>query len=147
MSYATIRAELKTVLESVTDVAVVHDYLRWTNDRSRLLQLYKNNGRINAWEFTRTRNEREQLETGNRFRSTHFMLIKGYFSLKDDAASELTFQDLVEAVADKLQQDANLNGKATLMLPPNSDISHEFKSNVLVHFVEMTLEIFEDVNF
>jgi hypothetical protein len=147
MSYAVIRSELKTLLEAIPDVQIVHDHLRWTNKREEILSFYGTSGVLSAWEFTRVRNARGQQALPNRFRSRHFMRIKGYYALADSKESEKVFQDLLDRVLDTLQLSANLNGKATLLLPPDAAIDHQMKGNTLVHRAEIALEIIEDVTF
>jgi len=41
MSEATIRARIKTILEGISDIGVVHDYERTTADWSKYLELFK----------------------------------------------------------------------------------------------------------
>ena len=144
MSWALIRAEIKTLLEAVTNIGQVHDTLRHSTTWEEMFARYKDDsqGRLLAWELTRDGEGLELEAVGNAvsvepfYRRTHNVLIIGYMALKEDDTnpSEKTFQDLVEAVVTKLRQNNLLNEKVLLHIEPQVDsIAHEMFGSVLVH--------------
>ncbi len=99
MALSSIRTAIKTILEGVSGIGIVHDYERWANDWNTFLEFYKTGGKINGWSITRKATPAKKGNVPTMMR-THNFVIRGYYGLQDSAASEKTFQDLVEAVQD-----------------------------------------------
>jgi len=54
MPLAEIRTQIKTILEGVSGIGIVHEYERWAADWKGFLDLFKDaNGWINGWSITR----------------------------------------------------------------------------------------------
>ena len=149
MSLATIRTQLKVILEGVTGIGIVHDYERHAKDWSTYLSFYKKPGTsvINGWQITR-RATREEEHAATQTYRFHTMVIHGFYSLDDSAASEKTFQDLIEAISTAIRQNATLNGAAFHALPPNiAVVEQRMFGDVLVHYCEMTVDVEEDTTW
>lgn len=149
MSLATIRTQLKTILEGVSGIGVVHDYERHAKDWNSYLSFYKKAGTsiINGWQITR-RSTREEEHAASQTYRFHTMVIKGFYSLDDSAASEKTFQDLVESICTAVREDADLGGAAFHVTPPTvTVVEQRMFGDVLVHFCEINVQAEEDVTF
>jgi hypothetical protein len=147
MSYAQILEEFKKQLELVPGIGKVHDTLRWAKDYSRIVELYRKDGRLNAWEITREGVEERPVALPNKYEARHRLVVTGYYALKEgteEGESEKQFQDLIEAVLARFRPLPNLNNKATLLLPGNARvIGHKRFVNVLVHWTEIEFLIRE----
>ena len=109
MSMPAIRTQIKTILEGVTGIGVVHDYERWAKDWSQFLTFFKSGSVINGWTVTRTRTEERAL-CGNQNEQVHVFVIRGYYAVDDSAATEKTFQDLIETIRTTFRTNYTLNG-------------------------------------
>lgn len=111
MPLLNIRTQIKTILESVTGIGVVHDYERWTNDWKKTLEFFKpeNQDNFNGWMVTRTATEERAKVFGKNIASHNF-LIRGIYTLDDAAASEKIFQDLIEGIRTAFRTNFTLNG-------------------------------------
>ncbi len=150
MSLVNIRTEIKNILNTVTDVGVIHDYERWTTDWNTLLSMFKPAGKdyIRGWMITRQAAQ-EGVSTqgvGGDNQRIHRFVIKGIGSLKDDQATEKTFQDLVESVCQKLRENPNLNNTAEESDPPQVlTVEVRMFSQILCHYAEIELKVTERV--
>ncbi len=111
MSEANIRAQIKTILESVSGIGVVHNYERYTNDWNTLLSLFKPTAQsvINACMISRT-STAERIITLGQVDRAHAFLIRILYSHDDASASEITFQALLEAIQTAFRTKLDLNG-------------------------------------
>lgn len=145
MSLALIRAEIKSILLAVTGVGTkVHDYERWAKTWEDYLSLFKSNGLIKGWTITRTATPEVTSTTTTNTR-THTFLIRGYYSLDDSAATETTFQDLIEEIAAAFRVKPTLNGQAFDCGPLQVDIVGSVMfGSVLCHFCQLRLLVQEE---
>ena len=116
MSFTSIRAVVKTTLETVSGIGQVHDFRRHTTHWEEFYQRHTKDGRLNNWEITRTATEQELIAVQNLagtepfFHDTHDILILGHMALKDSLESEKTFQTLVDAVIAAFRLKNQLTG-------------------------------------
>ena len=152
MSFATVRTEIKTLLESVAGIGKVHDFRRHTRFWDDFFQRHVADGQVNNWEITRRSFTQDvfavQNAAGNEpfFHDQHEILITGYMSLNDANETEKTFQTLVDNIIAKIRVNNQLN--STTILPRQLQvpiIEHRTFGGVLVHFAEMTFEAIERV--
>lgn len=118
MSEATIRAQIKAELESVSNIGLVHDYDRLTTTWDELLARFKTtisgSDQIRAWTIQWSGFEPGDPQAmGGAFVRFHRFVIRGYLGLDDSAATEKTFSALVEDVCDELDGSATLHSLAT----------------------------------
>jgi len=112
MSEATIRAQIKTILEGVSGIGRVHDYERWAATWEKYLEFFKTTSDvINGWTVSRVRTP-AACASGTHDRRSHHYKIRGYYGLKDEDATEVTFQALVEAVCTAFRSAYQLSGAA-----------------------------------
>ena len=151
MTFKTVRTELATLINAVTGIGKVHEFIRHSVFLSEYIAQHEKRGKINDWEITRTAFQQELFGVGNLvsdglFHDTHTILIRGYMSVNDELKSELDFQDLIDAIVLKIRQNNTLNG--SVILPKQLQapvIGHQSFGGVLVHFTEMTFEAIERV--
>ena len=148
MALSDIRSEIKTILEAVDDIGIVHDYDRWAKNWDDFLSLFKTaDNKIHGWCFFRkaTPAKRDTMPTIQR---THHFRIKGIYGLSDADASETTFQDIVEAIQDAFDSKYMLNNAAGVI---NSGpvqvhlIENRLFGKVLCHYAELDYEVIERV--
>ena len=153
MSLANIRGELKTVLEGVTGIGKVYDYLRYTKRQDSFFDLFKtSNSKIHAWQITRPATEEKSHNQNNSNLRRHNILIFGIYGLSDAAATEKTFQDLIESVCTALRtagkQPSPLSGTALRMGPPQvNTVDYRRFGKVLSHGCDIKLCVDEYISF
>lgn len=145
MSLSLIRTEIKTILSGVSAVGTkVHEYERYAKTWEDYLAFFKSDGLIKGWTITRTSTSEAKSTTTTNMR-THTFLIRGYFSLDDTAATELTFQDIIEDIATAFRTNPRLNGKAFDCDPLQVDmVGLVMFGSVLCHFCELRLLVQEE---
>jgi hypothetical protein len=146
MGLAAIRTQLKTVLEGVANIGIIHDYERWAAEWSTVLETFKvtiqGEDRIQAWTITRETTPAVDLDTERELRR-HLMVMRGYRALDDSVGSEKEFQDLIETVCTALrgQRAGGLGGLVTELGPAQVRVvEHRLLASVLVHYAEITMQ-------
>lgn len=111
---ATIRAAHKAKLLAVANIGVVNDYQRYSKNNSELQAQYVATiagvKQLRGWNIRRTRTREIHTAFVGPKEVTHTWTFRGYMALDDSAASEKTFDDLVEAVRDAYRDDEDLGG-------------------------------------
>jgi hypothetical protein len=146
MSLATIRTKIKEILQTVSGIGQVHDYGRWTADWSKFLSAFKSVDKINGWLITRRSSTEEPFgeNVPPVHHRTHEFVIEGYYSLRDNVASERDFQDLVEAICEAFRGDLTLGGTALMSEPPQVEsIDSSTLGGVLVHQARIVIRATE----
>ncbi len=152
MSVANIRAQVKAILEGVADIGRVHDYDRWEVNWDEFLALFKATvggiDQIRGWTIHSQSDGSAYPGTNNVGQFERLFLIRGYLGLKDDGATEKTFDDLVEAVQKAFMGNYTLNGSAMNAEPPQV-VTKEVRqlSDALVHYAEIHLRVRERATF
>lgn len=148
MSFELIRDEIKSVMEATDGVGVVHNYERWTNRLEKLMEFYKPSGEsvINGFEITRRTTEEDDESLGHTIRIYVFN-VRGYYSLKDDTASENTFNTILENLSDSFRVNHDLNGTCQKHDYLQIELVEPVMfSEVLVHTALMSLTVYEELN-
>lgn len=155
-NYAAILADIKSKLESVSNIGKVYDYDRraTTDDEFIKLFAYTPAGgyqQIRGWELTRTAAVEHKKGA---FWRHHQFKVMGYMGLKDADATEKTFQSLVEEICNKFRT-AESPSEATWQYrngdnPDEStvqvkSIQLRMFGNILCHCVEIALSVTERI--
>lgn len=152
MSQATQRTRLKTILQSVSNIGVVHDYQRFNTDYMAFINLFDTTiggvKQLRGWTvafggLASTDDLPDQFD-GQYVRGYRWT-IRGYMGLQDSAATEKTFAALVETVCDALDDDDTLHG-ATYYDASKAEapvVEERLFGSVLCHYCEIRLIIFE----
>lgn len=147
-----IREQIAAILGAVEGMGVVHQYQRWSKDYSKFLDFFTVTDadevkRVNGCIITR-KSTVSKADGFGKDEDMHTFLIRFYRGLKDDQATELTFQAILEEARDAFRANETLNdtcdtvfpveGKAGLQID-NVDI--RIFGSVLCHFGECTLTV------
>jgi hypothetical protein len=151
MSEANIRAQIKTILESVSGIGIVHNYQRYANDWNTILSLFRPTGKgvINGWMISRS-NTPERIITLGQVDRAHSFLIRGFYSHDDVSASEIIFQALLDSVQAAFRKNLDLNGSCDNTSPEFGEgsgmsglqiktIDLRMFGSVLCHYCELTI--------
>lgn len=116
---ATIRTAIVATVAAVPEVGVVHAYERYirADDKFRQLYLYTppvGTPQLRGWWVRRVATAESSPNISPRTRNVHTWHVRGYMVLNDEAASELVFDELVEAVRDAVRADLTFGGVADL---------------------------------
>lgn len=151
MSYATIRTALATAIGAVAGITggagKVIKYEPHISREEDYRTAFTNAGNtiVNAWTITRDSRRETQKDAGFRFVRSHSIVVTGRYGLGNDGATEETFQDLTDTVADALRAlltvwpDQPEGGNAVQV----ENIGYERHGRFLVHMAKMRLTIDE----
>ena len=153
MSFSTIRAAIKTILENDVDgIGRVHDFLRHTTFWSEMGKRHLDEQKLNDWEITRIgitqglAAPQTQVAAEPTFDDVHLVQIIGRLGVQDSSESEKTFQDLIDNVTTALRKKSDLNQTVVKSIQPiDIVIGHESFSGILVHQAVITFEADERV--
>lgn len=117
MSVATHRAGLLALISAVPEVGRVHDYQRYARGEDAFRAHYMHtlpdgSTQLRGWQISHV-GVAERLVGLGRTLNEHSWVIRGYLALKDEDATELTFDDLVEAIRAAYRANPTLGGVAT----------------------------------
>lgn len=146
MSLEAIRTEIKTIVEGVTGIGIVHEYLRWLIKYDTFLDLFKDStDKINGCMITRVKTPEEFVAGGRTSERSYLMKIVCIYGLKDGDASELYFQDtIIEGICAALRVYKTVNNKrATLGLPQVDIVEPRMFGKILCHYAEITVSVVE----
>lgn len=118
MSLHDISGQIQAFLSAVDGAGVVHPYQRWADTWSKYLDHFKSDGRINGWMFCREKTAQRQRTAGELERA-HVFVLRKLYGLKDDAGSELVFQQHLEDATAAFSGEAadTLNGTCETISP------------------------------
>jgi hypothetical protein len=144
MSDPTNRSGIKALLEEITGIGIVHLYERWCKDPDVFIALFKYSGRIQGWEITRT-GVPAVVAITKRVKVTSSYVIKGYYSLKDEAATELAFNAIVDLILFKFISK-KVTGTQGQSLPKSPVLSALVFGKYLCHYAEISLDVSEIID-
>ena len=151
MSESAIRAQIKTILEAVTNIGKVYDYERWSADWTAFINLFKITvsgvDQIRGWEISRRSVGEKKVVIGVgslAHEDDHLFIIKGYMSVKDASATEKTFNTLIESIKTAFRANPNLNATCErhgrIQAPV---IDFRIFGDVFCHYAELNLTVYE----
>jgi len=152
----TIRARIKTVVESVSNAGPVHNRVRLPKDWEALKALFsitiEGEITLRGWEISlrRVAQEIETFQGGGDAETTsvtYTYQLRGFASFIDTESSEITFTALALAVSKAIQEDTTLDAYVWERETPAvaaMDFNEVMFAGVLCHSVEITL-VFQEV--
>lgn len=149
MSLTEIRTEIKAIIEGVSGIGIVHEYLRWSSTSSKFLTLFKDKSdKINGCMMTRVKTVEDAVSGGRTSDRDHKFRIICIYGLDDDGESELYFQDtIVEGICTKLRSEKTLCNRTVALGVPQVEIVEPRKfGSVLCHYAEITVSVEEIVS-
>ncbi|MEQ8585152.1 MAG: hypothetical protein RLO01_12655 [Thalassobaculaceae bacterium] len=109
MTVAAIRTAIANLIRGVPAAGVVNDYERYTRREGDFRDLYQVGTQIRGWNIRRL-STREEVVDSQTTRLVIRWQVNGFLSLVDEQASELAFDDLIEAVRAPFRADETLGG-------------------------------------
>lgn len=119
---AQIREAIRVKVAAVAGIGIVHDYERYAAAQSEFKALFLSAGQVRGW-LVRHLGLREQAPYIGRTVIDHGWQIRGYMALDDSAATEKTFDNLVEAIVLAFRNDDSLGGLIATMNPEDQSFS------------------------
>jgi len=161
MSLADIREQIRVILAGVSGIGVGHDYDRWAVDWGKFLNLFReeSTGKINGYMISRKKRITRAVGLNNDNFRTHHIVLRFIMGLKDEDASEIVFQKLIDDVCDALEAKDTLNGTCFTISDvgtgdtpdgiagPQADvIDNRIFGSVLCHYAEINIYPQEDIS-
>lgn len=154
MSESAIREQIKTILTTVSTLGPVHKYERWTRSFAKFMGLMRqsDSAPVNGWMISR-RSADEHQETvgmigvgGTNIRQ-HIYEIKGIYALNDEAASSLTFEQIIEDVCTAFRPNKTINGTCQEhdFVQINDLDVDDFDTGTLYHTAMLELTVREQI--
>ena len=153
MTYTNQLLQLKTILETVTDIGVVHDSIRWSRESQEFIKIFttqiNSQGQIRTWMVSRVSGAdaygmlqsaslgtQIRVPVGQQLRKYDWE-IQGFMSFTDDE-TESEFQALAESVLAKFNDNISLNSSCLERGFISYKLDHVFLGDHLVHHMELT---------
>jgi len=146
-----IREQIAAILAAVDGAGVVHQYQRATaGDWGKFLNLFQDaDGKINTCMISRTDTAQQKVTMGEK-ELAHIFTLRFYYGLRDEQATELTFQEMLENVREAFNESETLNDTCLTTIPDwgpmngvaglqIGGVSIRFFGNVLCHYAECRL--------
>ena len=152
--YKAIQQYIHKQISSIPDIGQVHDYSRYSGSNTEYRNLFKyqrkgqkKNVTLRGWMFSREAAPAVATE-GNVFERVHAWTIRGYQQVEDAQASEREFQDNVDLVMEKFEDDFWLEKGAVRVAHRTTPITavriiHVTYAGVLCHYAELTWSVVE----
>ena len=148
MSASAIRDDLYDVLNAVTNIGVVHDYERFSNDWAKFLDLFKTtiggDTVIRGWTIAYDGFKTTRADFDPGILREHTFTIRGVLGWSDADESEKDAQDLGETVCNALDDNATLHSN-TYFDCGQAELTKESRlfGSVLCHYLEIRLPVTE----
>lgn len=136
-----LRAAIVAQLQTVPDIGNVFDFERYAKDDATFRDIYNSGAGILGWHVRRV--ARKETMAFNEVLTT--WEIRGFASLQDDSATELIFDDLIDAIGDAWRNDPCMNGAVlsptneTNVVPELVDTGPALFCGVLCHSARLRL--------
>lgn len=113
---ATTKTAVKTVLDAIPDIGVVHDRIRRSNTPEEFADLFIDPALnlIQAWMIECATSDGEEDAAGDLFLDRRGIVIHGYRGFDDEGASTADFEALAALVESALQGSDAIFGEAPL---------------------------------
>lgn len=147
-SYETILEKVRVTLAGVTAIGNVYDYVRWHKDWPNMLSMFKvtsPTAQIRFWDISRVKTPEQNKVSKENDRQYTFR-IRGFMSLDDSAATEKTFQSLLENVCTAFRNKPTFGGTVVNVNPLQVDtVGHAMVGDVLCHMAECTIIVEDEI--
>jgi hypothetical protein len=148
-TYTSLRTALVTLLETVTDVGMVHGRERFVVDPSKFLDMFKTTisgtVQIRAWLILRESMQPIEDTVFGESRQRHVFVLRGILGFQDSADTYGTLQALVDTIIALLDNQTTLSVSGTIVrrIGPCSLRSFEVGQfgSVLAHVAEIEVPI------
>jgi hypothetical protein len=134
------------ILGGVSGIGAVYGQERQSRSYVEWLALMTTGGILNGWTVSREKTEPFE-DNESTLRNAHSYKIKGYYQIDDAAASEKTFQALVDLICQAFYGNETITGSALNSEPVQVDFVgiRELapETNYFLHYVELSLPVDE----
>lgn len=152
MGLPELKARIVTELNMVQGIGQVYDHLLYIRTEADEKAKLVKNGVLNVWLVTREGQQLVDAVDDESVTERHpKMLVQGFYALDEEAASEATFDALVDAVVAQLNADrrqtSNFGQTVRECDPPQLRLSDQRiygVSEVLCHHCEIEIDILLD---
>ncbi len=153
MSESAIRGQIYAVIGAIANIGMVYDYERWAADWVAFINFFKTTiggvDQIRGWEISRRSAAEKKIVIGVNISShqkTHVFLIRGYMGVNDAAATEKTFNALIEAIGAAFRYNKKLNDTAMDHDYIQAEtIGFRMFGGALCHYAELSLTVYERI--
>lgn len=150
MSEVLIKTQIKTIMEAVSGIGVVHDRERHSRSLAAYLDMMRtSSGVVNGWTIHRESTEPQRVVIGvgsGKIERSHKFRIYGIYDLNDADDSETTFQALIEAIFTAFKDNPTINQTAISSDPVDVvSVDWEEYGNQLYHIALLNLTAKERV--
>jgi hypothetical protein len=151
----TIRARIKTVIETVSNVGQVHDYQRyavtWEEMEKHVVKTISGADVIRYWAISLDGlTLLSDTFQGGGFTDTmaveYQYVVRGFMGVDDANSSEKTFVTLIMSILEALSADATLSARLLETNSPvvaESRIEHRVLTGILCHYCEIKVVVQE----
>ena len=146
MSFVPIRDAFITLLNTVEGIGVIHNRIRHFTFWDEFFKGTTENNQLSTWEVSRRALAEEIASVGGAegnepcYTDSHTLLLTGRMAVNDLGKSEITFQNLIDAITVAQRLDNRLGGAFLQPAFMQTElIEHQSYGGVLVHYCEMTL--------
>lgn len=119
----TIRAAIKTTMQTVSNIGVVNDFERYSDQASKLSAQYvatiSGSPQLRGWQIRRVA-KREVFVDHGRWSVHNRWRIRGFMALNDATESEKTFDSLIAALEDAFRANDTLGGEVMTCIDPET---------------------------
>jgi len=140
---ATIRAAILAALDTVSNIGVTEDYLRWAAEYNDLLALFKVSiggvDQVRAWLVSLVSISDDWQDFSRSRLRTYRFRVDGYLGLDDSAATEKTFVALTEAVCEALADAYPLAADYSCSAA-TATIDHVLFGGIMCHHAAITID-------
>lgn len=153
MALYDVIAALKAQIETIPDIGSVHDYHRMGSSLADAATKYgwtdaSGNKRIRGWSLSRRSTETKYTGAPAGYgEDVHTIEVRGLMGLNDAEATEKTFQQLIEAVRQKLRVSFQPTATSFISDAPRVErVEIRQFGEVLCHYAEIAVEVTEFVS-
>lgn len=141
---SNIRDAIKTIMETVPDIGVVHTFERFAKRSSEFKAFYQYEDQIRGWYIRRLKTPASSGGIGL-YDETYTWQIRGFMSLADEAQTERVFDELIESLVQAFRNYDTLNDTVTTSIVSNQAglqverVGHVMLAGVLCHEAVLSL--------
>ena len=144
-NYTAILAAVVARLDAITGTGVIHARTRLTHDWTTFIANFVTAGNVLGWTVSRRATSERHLTSLENEREYIFRL-RGYMQINDAAATETTFQEMIEDVCDDFRETYTLDATAELAEPPQVlTVEERAFASVLCHYCEIEIRCIERI--
>lgn len=144
-SINTMVASVKSEIESLANIGIVHDRPRNTfmPDDFQTAFIDPSDSRLRAWTIELVLDEDEEDDAGFLWFARGTLVIEGWLGFNDQTPTDSEFRDLLDAVTSLLRSNNTIFGADTLRTPRGTRVEkdHDRIGSVLCHHCRIEIVV------